>query len=121
MAGRYEETSFGGLNSRFQTTEWTKILNSALGESIIAELYGKYWRPVYKYLRRKGFSNEQAKDLIQGFFSVKVLGQQLLQKADRAKGKFRTFLLTAITNYAIDLHRQERPIRKLGEDYEPPS
>ena len=118
MAGRYEDTSYGGLNSRFQTTEWTKILNSALGESILAELYTKYWRPVYKYLRRKGFSNEEAKDLIQGFFGEKVLGQQLLQKADRAKGKFRTFLLTAIQNYAIDLHRQDRPMRELDDKIE---
>jgi len=120
VAGRYEETSYGGMNSRFQTTEWTKILNSTLGESIISELYTRYWRPVYKYLRRRGFSNEEAKDMIQGFFSEKVLGQQLLQKADRAKGKFRTFLLTAIKNYAIDLHRQDRPTRRLDEEFDPP-
>lgn len=121
MAERYEDTSYGGTNSQFQTTEWTKVLNSALGESILAELYTKYWRPVYKYLRRKGFGNEEAKDLIQGFFSEKVLGQQLLQKADRTKGKFRTFLLTAIRNYTIDLHRRERPTQELDEDFEQPS
>ena len=72
MTKRYDDTSYGGPNSRFQTTEWTKILNSGLGESILAELYAKYWRPVYSYLRRKGFSNDEAKDLIQGFFSEKV-------------------------------------------------
>ena len=121
MGRGYEDTSYGGINSRFQTTEWTKILNSRLGESILTELYTKYWRPVYKYLRRKGLSNEEAKDLIQGFFSEKVLGQQLLQKADRTKGKFRTFLLTAIRNYAIDLHRQEHPTSALDEDIEQPS
>jgi RNA polymerase sigma factor (sigma-70 family) len=120
VASRYEETSYGGQNSRFQTTEWTKILNSTFGESILAELYTKYWRPVYKYLRRKGFSNEEAKDLIQGFFSEKVLGQQLLQKADRARGKFRTFLLTAIKNYAIDLQRQQRATVELDESLEQP-
>jgi RNA polymerase sigma-70 factor (ECF subfamily) len=121
MARAYDDTSYAGGSSRFQTTEWTKILNSALGESILAELYMKYSRPVYKYLRRKGFSKEEAKDLIQGFFSEKVLGQQLLQKADRSKGKFRTFLLTAIRNYAIDLHRREHPTSQLDEDFEQPS
>jgi RNA polymerase sigma factor (sigma-70 family) len=121
VANRYEETSYGGQNSRFQTTEWTKILKSGLGESILAELYTTYWRPVYKYLRRKGFSNEEAKDLIQEFFSEKVLGQQLLQRADRTKGKFRTFLLTAIRNYAIDLHRRKRETLGLDEDVERPS
>lgn len=121
MTRRHQDTSYGGGNSQFQTTEWTKILNSSIGGSILAELYIKYWRPVYTYLRRKGYNNEQAKDLIQGFFSEKVLGQQLLQKADRTKGKFRTFLLTAIKNYAIDLRRQERPMLELDENSEQPS
>jgi len=118
VTNKYEDTSYGGLNSRFQTTEWTRIVNSGLGESILAELYAKYWRPVYSYLRRRGFSNDEAKDLIQGFFSEKVLGQQLLLKADRAKGKFRTFLLTAMKNYAIDLHRKEKPMQELDEGIE---
>ena len=115
MAGKYEDTSYGGQNPRFQTTEWTKILDSGLGKSLLAELYARYWRPVYSYLRRRGFSNDDAKDLIQGFFSEKVLGQQLLLKADRAKGRFRTFLLTAVKNYAIDLHRKEKPMQELDE------
>jgi RNA polymerase sigma-70 factor (ECF subfamily) len=118
MAGRFENTSYGGSNSRFQTTEWTKIVNSTLGKSILTELYTKYWRPVYSFLRRKGFSNDQAKDLIQGFFSEKVLGQQMLQKADRNRGKFRTFLLTSISNYAIDLNRKKRPMKELDEGIE---
>lgn len=121
MAGRFENTSYGGSNSQFQTTEWTKIVNSTIGKSILAELYNKYWRPVYSYLRRKGFSNDQAKDLIQGFFSEKVLGQQLLQKADRTRGKFRTFLLTSISNYAIDLNRKKRPMKGIDEKLEKPS
>lgn len=118
MAGRFENTSYGGENSQFQTTEWTKIVNSKIGKTILAELYTKYWRPVYLYLRRKGFSNDQAKDLIQGFFSEKVLGQQMLQKADRTRGKFRTFLLTSISNYAIDLNRKKKPMKELDEKIE---
>jgi RNA polymerase sigma factor (sigma-70 family) len=121
MAGKYDSTSFGGTNSQFQTTEWTKILNSSVGESILGELYVKYWRPIYSYLRRKGFNNDQANDLIQGFFSEKVLGRQLIQKADRTKGKFRTFLLTAIHNYAIDIHRTYKPLQQLNEEIERPS
>ena len=121
MAKRYDKTSFGGSNSQFQTTEWTKILNSKIGESILGELYTKYSGPVYSYLRRKGFSNEQAKDLIQDFFSEKVLGQQLLQKADKSRGKFRTFLLTALRNYSIDLHRSARPMQELDENIDRPA
>jgi len=121
MTKRYQDTSYGGGSSRFQTTEWTKILDSGLGGSILAELYAKYWRPVYSYLRRKGFSNDEAKDLIQGFFSEKVLGQQLILKADRTKGKFRTFLLTSLKNYATDLYRKKPPIQELDDRFEKPS
>jgi len=118
MAGRYDNTSYMGGSSRFQTTEWTKIMSPQLGSSILAELYAKYWKPVYSYLRRKGFNNEDAKDLIQGFFSEKILGQQLLQKAEKPKGKFRTFLLTSLRNYATDIHRKEHPARNLDDQIE---
>lgn len=121
MTKRYQDTSYGGGSSRFQTTEWTKILNSGLGGSILAELYAKYWRPVYSYLRRKGFNNEETKDLIQGFFSEKVLGQQLLLRADRTRGKFRTFLLTSLKNYATDIHRKNHPTQELDDRFEKPS
>ena len=119
MAGKYDNTSYGGGCSRFQTTEWTKILNPQLGSSILAELYSKYWRPVYAYLRRKGFNNEDAKDMVQGFFSDKVLGQQFLQKVDRGKGhKFRSFMLTSLTNYVIDKYRKGHPEQKLDDQIE---
>ena len=121
MTRKYNSSSFGGPNSEFQSTEWTKIMNSSIGGSILEELYIKYSRPVYMYLCRKGFNKDQAKDLIHDFFGEKVLGQQLLQKADRTKGKFRTFLLTAIRNYAIDLYRANRPIHELDEEIEIPS
>ena len=84
----------------------------------MGELYLKYSKPVYSYLRRKGFSSDQAKDLVQGFFSEKVLGRQLLQKADRKRGKFRTFLLTAVRNYCVDLHRSEKQMQELDEKFE---
>ncbi len=121
MTEKYDRTFFCDGDSQFQTTEWTKILKSSVGKSILGELYVKYSKPVYSYLRRKGFNNDQAKDLIQGFFSDKVLGQQLLRKADRTKGKFRTFLLTAIKNYAIDIHRASKPLQQLDEEIERPS
>ncbi len=119
MRKRFGDTSYMGGSSRFQTTEWTKILNSELGNSILAELYAKYWRPVYTYLRRKGFNREDAKDMVQGFFSEKILGQQLLQKVDRGKGqKFRSFLLTSLTNYIIDKYRKEHPAQNLDDNIE---
>ncbi len=102
----------GGPVERFQTTCWTEISNArTLDETrqkeTVNELIRKYWKPVYCYLRRKGYDNESAKDLAQGFFYEIVLGRDLFERADQKKGRFRTFLLTALERYAIDIYNKE--------------
>jgi len=84
-------------------------------------LYAKYWKPLYAYLRGRGFRNEEAKDLVQGFFTDKVLGQELIQKADRKRGRLRNFLLTAVKNYAIIVQRGKKPQQGLDEKTEKPT
>jgi RNA polymerase sigma-70 factor (ECF subfamily) len=105
-------TRMGGENRRFPVTKWSKIINLKTSDDsrkdlIINELLKRYWKPIYCYLRRQGYDNETAKDITQGFFQEVVLGRELIQKADQIKGHFRTFLLTAIDRYIIDLHRYE--------------
>jgi RNA polymerase sigma-70 factor (ECF subfamily) len=73
----------------------------------IDDLIKAYWKPVYCYLRWKGHDNERAKDLTQGFFQEIVLGRQLVQQADETKGRFRTFLLTALDRYVTSAHRRD--------------
>jgi len=102
----------GGKNVAFKTTNWSEIRhakthNETQRRLIIDELTRKYWKPVYCYLRRKGHTNESAKDLTQGFFHKIVLERQLVQKADQSKGRFRAFLLTALNRYLIDVHHQK--------------
>ena len=110
---RYDDgTSMGGENRAFPPTRWTEIVDLKMSDDdqkalIANELLKRYWKPVYCYLRRKGYDNETAKDLTQGFFQEVVLGRGLLEKASQAKGRFRTFLLTAIDRYAIDIRRYE--------------
>ena len=103
---RDEMTDMGGTGEAFLTTHWSIIEN--IGESeedrsraLIGSLLGKYWKPVYCYLRRKGYDNEQAKDLTQAFFHEVVLGRSLIQKADQSKGRFRSFMLIALNRYLI--------------------
>ena len=74
MANFNGHTSMGGKNYQFPATEWTKILNPLGRERVYSELYARYWKPLYAYLRGRGFTNDQAKDLVQGFFTDKVLG-----------------------------------------------
>ena len=110
---RYDyRTAIGGTKTKFGTTSWTKILDARTSTEerhslIINELLDRYWKPVYCYLRHKGYDNEKAKDLTQGFFHEVVLGRDLLKQADKAKGKFRTFLLTALDRYTVDVYREE--------------
>jgi len=107
-AGDY--TRIGTGNGRFPTTHWTVIGQVEPGDSpqgrlLIGSLVRDYWKPVYCYLRRKGYGNEEAKDLTQGFFQEAVLGRKLIQRADPARGRFRTLVLTALDRYLANVHR----------------
>ena len=113
MSKYYDKTSIGGSKESFQTTHWSEIFDARTTDdirrnTIIDALLSRYWKPVYCYIRRKGYENEQAKDLTQGFFHEVVLNSNLIRQADQTKGRFRTFLLTALDHYIIDVHRSEK-------------
>ena len=112
MSNRHGYTSIGGGNANFFTTQWSEIMSVRTSdqqrqEQTINNLIEKYWKPVYCAIRRKGFSNEDSKDLTQDFFEAIVLSKELIQKADKAKGKFRTFLLTALDHFIINANRKK--------------
>jgi RNA polymerase sigma-70 factor (ECF subfamily) len=94
----------------FSTTQWTEILRLQSADEVdrralVGRLAERYWPPVYAFLRRSGNDPEAAKDLAQDFFFEVVLGRQLFQQADPARGRFRTFLLTALRRYTTQVHR----------------
>lgn len=99
--------SLGELSSTpagaFRTTHWSvvltaKDLENAGGERALAALCQEYWRPVYVFIRRKGKGPDDAKDLTQEFFG-RLIEKEFLQNVDKAKGRFRTFLLTAVQRF----------------------
>ncbi len=106
---RHEDyTEMGGVGQAFLTTHWSLIEGVEAGDddrnhALIELLLQRYWKPVYCYLRRSGYQNEPAKDLVQGFFQEVVLGRDLIQKADQTKGRFRSFLLTALNQYLVNV------------------
>ena len=101
----------------FLTTHWSLIEDVQSDEdkdkALIGLLLDRYWKPVYCYLRRKGYDNEQAKDLTQGFFHEVVLNRNLVQRADKSKGRFRTFLLHALDQYIINEKRNQTTRKRL--------
>jgi RNA polymerase sigma-70 factor (ECF subfamily) len=101
---RDDQTEMGGGQAAFLTTQWS-LIEVVGGDDedrdrvLIGALLQRYWKPVYCFLRRRGYGNEEAKDLTQSFFHEVVLGRHLIQRADRSKGRFRCFLLVALRNY----------------------
>ena len=115
---RDEYTDMGGTGEVFLTTHWSLVEEAGSAEvdksrALIGLLLDRYWKPVYCYLRRKGYGNEQAKDLTQGFFHQVVLGRNLIQKADRSKGRFRSFLLSALNRYLINAHEAQTARKRI--------
>jgi len=105
-----DRTTMGGKHRRFETTHWTEILSArTLDRDRRREAIGivltRYWKPMYCFLRRKGYNNEEAKDLVQGFCQEIAVGRGLIQKADPQRGRFRTFLLTSLTHYVSNVRR----------------
>jgi RNA polymerase sigma-70 factor (ECF subfamily) len=67
-------------------------------EAALEKLCRSYWQPVCSFARRKGWNEEDAKDLTQQFFAS-LLARKDLSGLDPRKGKFRTFLLSAFTHF----------------------
>lgn len=64
-----------------------------------------YWYPLYAFVCRRGRSEHDAKDLVQGFFAH-LLEKDVLATVEPGRGKFRSFLLTCLRNYIsnVDAH-----------------
>ena len=109
--GRHDQTDMGGVREAFLTTHWSLIEGVKKHQDkdrvLIGLLIERYWKPVYCYLRRKGYENEEAKDLTQSFFHEIVLNRNLVERADSAKGRFRSFLLHALGQFLISQKRKE--------------
>jgi RNA polymerase sigma-70 factor (ECF subfamily) len=112
------ETEIGGEARAFRSTLWTLVLRAKEPTSpgrreALEELIGAYWKPVYFFLRRKGNDPDRTKDLVQGFFTA-LLEKNYLQYVDRGRGKFRTFLLTALDHYVADERDRDRAQKRGG-------
>jgi DNA-directed RNA polymerase specialized sigma24 family protein len=111
----------GGAQVKFLTTHWSLLegLKGAEGandRALIELLLERYWKPVYCYLRRKGYANEQAKDLTQGFFHEVVLSRHLFERADPSRGSFRSLLLHALHQYLTDQQRKASAGRRIPSE-----
>ena len=111
-----DETPSVGL---LPTTRWSLVQRAgqepaAPARVAMEELLRKYLPALrIRLLSRRAVRPEVVDDVLQGFVSQKILEHNLLQAADRTKGKFRTLLLTALDRYVIS-HRRQLSAAKRG-------
>lgn len=92
-------------HSRFSTTSWTLLRNARSDSAAMGRLLAKYWRPVYSFVRRSGYTRADAAEITQDFVAEVMLGRDLVGRADPASGRFRSFVKAALKNYLIDRGR----------------
>lgn len=76
------------------------------------DLCRRYWSPLYQFIRARGHNETEAKDLTQEFL-LHLVEHSTLQKADRSRGKFRSFLCGALVRFLADAY-DKRQAQKRG-------
>jgi RNA polymerase sigma factor (sigma-70 family) len=99
----------------FTTTQWSVVLDaqseSPSAQEALEKLCRTYWWPLYGFVRRQGYSPEEAQDLTQGFFAM-LLERRDLDAVRREKGRLRSYLLAALKNYLAKAHRHDTTIKR---------
>ena len=86
---------------------------SAQALSALSQLCRIYWRPLYAFLRKRGYGSEDAQDLTQGFFAH-LIESRAYAHADRDKGRFRSFLLGTLKHFIADARDRGRALKRGG-------
>jgi RNA polymerase sigma-70 factor (ECF subfamily) len=103
---------------RFETTNWSVILEATVGDSsaareALATLCETYWPPVYAFIRRKGHKPSDAEDLTQAYFT-RFLDKGYLHDFRPEVGRFRTFLRASVSHFLANEWDRERALKRGG-------
>ena len=90
---------------------------SPRAEEALETLCRAYWKPLYAFVRRQGLNEDDARDLTQGFFAL-LLERRDLDAVRKEKGRFRSYLLTALKNFMTDEWRRAMAIKR-GQGQKP--
>lgn len=97
------EPKRAGQSPVFVTTRWSMVVRAAGTASpdsrrALEQLCQTYWYPLYAYVRRCGHAPPDAQDLTQEFFA-RLIADEVFAKADKSKGRFRSFLLGVLKHF----------------------
>jgi len=104
----------------FPSTHWSMVFAAGrseaepqTAEAALAELCQVYWAPLYGFVRSRGHTVHDAQDLTQSFFAY-LLEHKVYARANRQKGRFRSFLLASLKNFLADAADRERTLKRGG-------
>jgi RNA polymerase sigma factor (sigma-70 family) len=103
---------------QFASTRWSLVVAAAQrdspeSEAALATLCRLYWYPLYAYARRRLPQPQDAQDLTQAFFAC-LLDKDYLRQADRQRGRFRAFLLTAFKHFLAKEQERAHALKRGG-------
>jgi RNA polymerase sigma-70 factor (ECF subfamily) len=106
-----------GGRAGFEATRWSIILAAGRDDpaqaAALDRLCRTYWYPLYAFVRRQGRSPEDAQDLTQAFLA-RLIAKRDLAGVDRAKGRFRSFLLAAMKHFLANERDKARALKRGG-------
>jgi RNA polymerase sigma-70 factor (ECF subfamily) len=100
----------------FPTTHWSLVMaaghaSSTQSQEALEKLCRVYWPALYAYVRRQGHGPQDSEDLTQEFFA-RFLEKDYLKRADRERGKFRTFLLTSLKHFLVNEWKKNQAVKR---------
>ena len=109
-----------GQSDLFAPTHWSVIIAAGrseadpeLARAALAQLCQTYWAPLYTFVRSRGYAMHDAQDLTQSFFAY-LIEHKIYARADRQKGKFRSFLLASLKNFLGHAYDREQTLKRGG-------
>jgi RNA polymerase sigma factor (sigma-70 family) len=105
----------------FPTTHWSLLAKASIngdeeGSRALEELCKRYSEPVRRFIRSRGVSEVEAEDLAQEFM-MHLIQKSTFKRADRFRGRFRSFLLGALMRFLRE-KAQARAALKRGSGFQ---
>jgi RNA polymerase sigma factor (sigma-70 family) len=104
----------------FATTHWSLVAAVGPGEAsrtrarkALEALCRAYWYPLYAFVRYRGYSTEDARDLTQAFFA-RIIETGGFASADPERGRFRSYLLGAMKHFLANEWDRARAKKRGG-------
>jgi DNA-directed RNA polymerase specialized sigma24 family protein len=99
----------------FMTTDWSVVLSaqciSPAATEALERICRNYWRPLYAFVRREGYSREEAQDSTQAFFA-RFLERRDLDAVRREKGRLRSYFLASLKNFLANERSRATTIKR---------